>query len=454
MNTAPLKIEIKKGLNIPVPGKPEQVIRETKHPGRIALLGSDYVGMKPHFSVSVGDYVKKGQALFIDKKMPSIKYTSPGSGTVLSINRGEKRRFLSIILQLEGDDEITFNSYSESELPSLQKKYVVSLLLVSGLWTSLRSRPFSRVPDPEADPHSIFITVMDTNPLAPSVTKIIAGNERQFTNGLTVLSRLTNGKLFLCTSPGETIPVPRLESLTVAEFHGPHPAGNVGTHIHFLAPVGRNRQVWYINAQDVIAIGILFTSGKLSVERVISLAGSSVRNSRLIKTRIGASLHDLTKGELKEGDHRTISGSVLSGHSADEETAYLGRYHQQVSVIPEGGTREFLGWLNPGMHLYSIKNIVLSRLFHTKKFNFNSSMHGDRRAILPVGSYEKVMPLDIMPTHLLRSLEVDDIDEAEKLGCLELDEEDLALCTFVCPSKIDHGAELRRNLALIEEEWQ
>jgi Na+-transporting NADH:ubiquinone oxidoreductase subunit A len=453
MNTAPLKIEIKKGLNIPVPGEPAQVIRETKHPNRVALLGSDYAGIKPHFSVSEGDSVKKGQALFIDKKMPSIKYTSPGSGTVLSINRGEKRKFRSIILQLEGDDEMTFNSYSESELPSLQKQYVVGLLLESGLWTSLRSRPFSRIPDPEAEPHAIFITAMDTNPNAPSVTKIIKGNERQFANGLTVLSRLTNGKLFLCVSPGETMPVPQLESLTVAEFHGPHPAGNVGTHIHYLAPVGRKRQAWYINAQDVIAIGILFTTGQLSFARVISLAGPSVRNPKLIKTRIGASLYDLTEGELKEGENRTISGSLLSGHAADEETAYLGRYHQQVSVIPEGDAREFLGWLNPGIHLFSFKNIVLSRLFHAKNINFNSSLHGDRRAIVPVGSYEKVMPLDIMPTHLLRSLEVDDIDEAEKLGCLELDEEDLSLCTFVCPSKIDHGAELRRNLTLLEKEW-
>ncbi|KPJ99094.1 MAG: Na(+)-translocating NADH-quinone reductase subunit A [Nitrospira bacterium SG8_35_4] len=453
MNTAPLKIAIKKGLNIPVPGGPEQVIRDAKHSSRVALLGSDYVGMMPDFSVSPGDYVKKGQALFIDKKMPSIQYTAPGSGTVLSISRGERRRFRSIILQLAGDDEVTFNSCSESELPSLEKKYVIALLTESGLWTSLRSRPFSQVPDPAAEPHSIFVTAMDTNPLAPAVPKIIEGNERQFTNGLMVLSRLTKGPLFLCTSPGANIPVPRLESLTVAEFHGPHPAGNAGTHIHFLAPVGRNRQAWYINAQDVIAVGILFTTGKLSAERVISLAGPSVKNPRLIKTTIGASLSDLAEGELREGENRIISGSVLSGYSADEETAYLGRYHQQVTVIAEGRTREFLEWMSPGMHLFSIKNIVLSRLFRVKKFIFNSSMHGDRRAMVPIGSYEKVMPLDIMPTHLLRSLEVDDIDEAEKLGCLELDEEDLSLCSFVCPSKIDHGAELRRNLTLMAKEW-
>lgn len=409
--------------------------------------------MKPHFSVSPGDYVKKGQVLFVDKKIPSIKYTAPGSGTVLSINRGEKRAFLSIILQLEGDDEITFSSYAESELPSLQRKYVSGLLLESGLWTSLRARPFSRVPDPETEPDSIFVTAMDTNPLAPSVPKCIERNERQFGNGLTVLSRLTKGKLFVCTSPGESMRLPRLESLRVVHFDGPHPAGNAGTHIHFLAPVGRKRQVWYINAQDVMAVGVLFTSGHLDVERVVSLAGPSVKSPRLVRTRIGASLYDIAEGELTEGTNRIISGSLLSGHSADEETAYLGRFHQQVSVIPEGSGKEFLGWLNPGQDLYSSKNIVFSRLFIPDKFSFTSSLHGSRRAIVPVGSYEKVMPLDIMPTYLLRSLAADDIDEAEKLGCLELDEEDLALCTFVCPSKIDHGAELRRNLTLIEKEW-
>ena len=236
------------------------------------------------------------------------------------------------------------------------------------------------------------------------------------------------------------------------EFSGPHPAGNSGTHIHFIDPAGRNKQVWYINAQDVVDVGILFTTGKLNVERVISLAGPSVRNPRLIKTRTGASVEDITKGELKEGEHRIISGSVLSGHEAHGATGFLGKYHQQISVIPEGRKREFLGWLTPGLNLYSSKNIMLSRLFPQKKFAFTTSTCGDKRAIVPVGAYEKVMPLDIMATYLLRALAVDDVEEAEKLGCLELDEEDLALCTFVCPSKIDHGSELRRNLTLIAKE--
>jgi Na+-transporting NADH:ubiquinone oxidoreductase subunit A len=326
--------------------------------------------MKPHFSVAAGDYVKQGQLLFIDKKKPVIHYTAPASGKVISINRGEKRMLLSIVIQVEGSDEVTFNSYSEHELPSLNRKKVIGLLIESGLWTSLRSRPFSSIADPEAIPHSIFVTAMDTNPLAPSVAKILEGKERHFRNGLTVLSRLTEGKVYLCKSPAETIPQPQLEALQVVEFSGPHPAGNAGTHIHFIDPAGRNKQVWYINAQDVVDVGILFTMGKLNVERIISLAGPSVRNPRLIKTRIGASVEDITKGELKEGEHRIISGSVLSGHTTYESTGFLGKYHQQISIIPEGRKREFLGWLTPGLNLYSVKGILLSRLFPNKMFAF------------------------------------------------------------------------------------
>lgn len=447
-----VKVKIKKGMNLPITGEPDQIITKGRQPGQVAVLGIDYVGMKPQFRVSVGDYVRLGEPLFIDKKMPSIHYTSPGSGKVVAINRGEKRMLLSVVIALEGNDELTFQSYAEHELPSLSRNAVVRLLLVSGLWTAIRSRPFSKVADPEAIPHSLFITAMDTNPLAPSIAKILDGKERHFTNGLTVLSRLTAGNVYLCKSPGEKIPYPQGESLSTAEFSGPHPAGNAGTHIHFLDPVSRNKQVWYINAQDVIAVGMLFTSGKLNVERVISLAGPSVRNPRLIKTRAGASVEDITSGELKEGEQRIISGSVFSGHTAQEATGFLGRYHQQISVIPEGRKRNFLGWLSTGANLYSVKNIMLSRLFLNRRFDFNTSTHGDQRAIVPVGAYEKVMPLDIMPTHLFRALAVDDVEEAEKLGCLELDEEDLALCTFVCPSKIDHGSELRRNLTLIEKE--
>lgn len=421
-------IRIKKGLNIPITGAPVQEVRGEKRPKTVALLGDDYTGMKPRLEVAAGDRVKLGQVLFTDRAMPSVRYTAPGSGTVTAINRGEKRKLLSVVIRLEGDDEISFSAHAESRLPALDRKAVVALLLESGLWPVLRTRPFNKAPDPETAPHSLFITAMDTNPLAPPTEKILEGRERDFVNGLAVLSRLTDGKLYLCKAPGEAIPVPEMKSLSVVEFSGPHPAGNAGTHIHFLDPVHLKKTAWHVQAADAADIGALFTTGRIPVERVAALAGPSVREPRLIRTRAGASLEDILSGELREGKHRIISGSVLSGRAAGEGTGFLGRHHRQITVIPEAGHRTSPVRLNPGPGLSSTK------------------------ALYPIGSYEKVMPLDIMPTFLLKALAIDDLDEAESLGCLELDEEDLALCSFVCPSRIDHGANLRRVLALIEKE--
>ena len=445
-------IKIKKGLNLPINGKPEQIISSGNFVKKVALLGDDYIGMKPTMAVNVGDTVKLGQLLFTDKKSPKVKYTSPGAGKIVAINRGEKRAFKSIVIELGSPGQVTFGSFPEGQLATLAREKVVSHLLDSGLWTCLRTRPFSKVANPNSTPHSIFVTAMDTNPLAPSMEIVLKGNEKNFINGLHVISRLTDGKVFLCKSRDENIPETQIKSLSVEEFSGPHPAGNVGTHIHFLDPVGRHKKVWHINAQDVIAIGILFTTGKINVDRIISLAGPSVKQARLLRTRIGASVEDITADELIDDDNRIVSGSVLSGHTAAGMTAFLGRYHQQISVLREGKEREFLGWLSPGFNLFSVKNILASKLIPNKKFNFSTALNGGKRAIVPIGSYEKVMPLDILPTYLLRALAVDDVEEAEKLGCLELDEEDLALCTYVCPSKIDHGPILRRNLTLIEKE--
>ncbi len=445
-------IQIKKGLNIPITGEPQQVISEGNVPKRVAILGDDYVGMKPTMAVQVGDKVKLGQALFTDKKIPRVQYTAPGAGTVVEINRGDKRKFESIVIELEGDEEISYTSYGPEQIDSLSREKVQDQLIESGLWTALRARPFGRVANPEVTPHSIFITAMDSNPLAPMVEKIIEVNKQNFVTGLHILSRLTDGKLYLCKYPGNNIPAIQLDRLVVDEFSGPHPAGLPGTHIHFLDPVGRHKTVWHISAQDVIAGGILFSTGKLHVERIVSLAGPAVKNPRLIRIRQGASLTDLATGELMEGDNRVISGSVLSGHTAAGHLAYLGRYHQQISALPEGRERKFLGWLGIGTNLFSVKRILASSITPDKKFNFSTALHGGKRAIVPIGSYEKVMPLDILATYLLRSLVVSDVEEAEGLGCLELDEEDLALCTFVCPSKIDHGLNLRRTLNIIEKE--
>ncbi|MBU2492895.1 MAG: Na(+)-translocating NADH-quinone reductase subunit A [Bacteroidetes bacterium] len=446
------KHKIKKGLDLPITGAPEQNISEANKVSKIAIIGDDYVGMKPTMLVKVGDNVKLGQILFTDKKMEGINFTSPGAGKVVEINRGEKRHFQSIVIQLEGHEEETFKSFTDAEIKTIDKETVKTQLLTSGQWQSLKSRPFSKVADPATVPHSIFVTAMDSNPLAPSIEKVLEGSENDFQTGLFLLTKLTDGKIFICKSTGSNIPVIDSNQISVEEFEGPHPSGNVGTHIHFVDPVGRKKSVWYINAQDLAAVGYLFKTGRIKTERIVSLAGPSVKNPKLLKTRLGACLSELTNGELKDGENRIISGSVLSGVKAEGAYCYLGKFHQQVSVVPEGREKKFLGWLTPGFDLFSVKRILASSLTPNKKFNFNTSTNGGERAIVPIGSYEQVMPLDILPTYLLRSLAVNDVEEAEKLGVLELDEEDLALCTYVCPSKLDHGHALRRNLTLIEKE--
>jgi len=293
---------------------------------------------------------------------------------------------------------------------------------------------------------------MDTQPLAPSIEKILEGKETAFKNGLKVISRLCSGKVFLCQSPGTSTPTVDLPSLSVVDFEGPHPAGNVGTHIHTLDPVCRGKTVWHIDAQDVAAIGLLFTTGEYSTERIVSLAGPSVKKPRLIKTRIGASIKDIVDGELTGSGNRVISGSVLSGRAAFPPVDYLGRYHQQVSALEENRDRQFLGWLSPGLNVFSIKHIFLSGLLKKKTFNFTTSQHGGKRAVFPIGSYEAVMPLDLEISYLLRAIMSEDIEESENLGCLELGEDDLALCSFVSPAKIEYGPALRHILNLIEKE--
>ncbi len=447
-----MAIKLKRGLTLPIGGEPLQVVSPGQPVSRVALLGPNYVGMKPQFAVAVGDRVKLGQTLFTDKTHPQICFTAPGAGQVMAINRGARRAFLSLVIKLDSDDSVEFKSYSENQINDLTRDTISAQLLKSGLWTTFQTRPFGQLANPESQPHSIFVTAMDTNPLAPDIAVVLREQAADFQRGLKIIAKLTPGQVFVCKAPGAEIPVPDLKTLEVAEFAGPHPAGLAGTHIHFLDPVSAHKTVWSIGAQDVAAIGKLFLTGKLPTERIIALAGSAVKNPRLIATRIGASLSELTQDELYEGNNRKISGSVFNGHTAADELSFLGRFHQQVSVIPEGGQRQLFGWLSPGANLFSVKRVALSAFLPQRKLVFDTDTHGSDRAIVPIGSYEKVMPLDILPTYLLRALAVDDIEESEKLGCLELIEEDLALCTFVCPSKIDHGQNLRRVLNLIEKE--
>lgn len=448
------RIKIRKGLSLPIAGEPEPVIDEGRRVRSVAIVGPDYVALKPTMLVAEGDRVKLGQKLFEDKKNPGVFVTAPGAGTVTAIHRGARRVLQSLVIELDEDEEqVEFDAHARDALAGLEREVVQRQLIESGLWTALRTRPYSKVPRPGTVPAAIFVNAMDSNPLAADPVPLIRDRAQDFVDGLVVLSRLTDGELFVCSAPGAQIDVPALGQLRRAEFEGPHPAGLVGTHIHFLKPVGAERTVWHLCAQDVIAIGHLFTTGRLDVSRVIALGGSVVKRPRLIRTRLGARISELLDGELHEVSARAISGSVLSGRRALGWSDFLGRYHLQISVIEESTRRELFGWLNPFADRFSILNVYASALRRgSRRFAFNTSMNGSPRAMVPIGTYERVMPLDILPTQLLRALLVRDTDQAQALGALELDEEDLALCSFVCVGKYDYGPVLRANLETIERE--
>ncbi|MCL6414764.1 Na(+)-translocating NADH-quinone reductase subunit A [Aestuariirhabdus sp. Z084] len=436
-------INIKRGLDLPIAGAPKQSIEPGNSVNSVAVLGPDYVGMKPSMAVAVGDRVKLGQVLFSDKKTPGVQFTAPAAGVISAINRGEKRVLLSVVIDIEGDEAESFSSYTPSELATLSDEQVEENLVRSGMWTALRTRPYSRVPELGSRPNSIFVTAMDTNPLSADPQVVIAEQSEAFEQGLLLLSRLAP-TVYLCKAPGADIPA---GDARVEEFSGPHPAGLAGTHIHHLDPVGTNKTVWTIGYQDVIAIAKLFTTGQLFTDRVIAVAGPQASNPRLIRTRLGASLEELAANEQEEGGkNRLISGSVFGGRTGRTGLAYLGRYHNQLSILLEGTHRELFGWLSPGTKKHSVMGIYLSKLSSSLKLPFNTNSNGSERAMVPIGNYEKVMPLDILPTQLLRALIVGDTEVAQLLGCLELDEDDLALCTYVCVGKYEYGPILRDNL--------
>lgn len=447
-------IKIKRGLDLPIEGMPNQTIDESKAQSArsVALVGFDYQGMKPTMEVKEGDSVKLGDLIFSDKKNVGVKYTAPGAGTVTAINRGEKRALQSVVIELQGDAELSYDPIAASSFASLDESKVRDRLIDSGLWTAFRTRPFSKVPAVDASPQAIFVTAMDTNPLAADPAVIIAREQQHFEDGLTLLKTLSS-TVYCCTAPDSAVSVGN-SGASVEQFAGPHPAGLAGTHIHYLAPASANRSVWSINYQDVIAFGALFTQGKIKTSRVVALAGPQISNPRLVETRLGANIDELLAGELKgDGEVRPISGSVLSGRKAAGAYAYLGRYHTQVCALMEGRDRELFSYVRAGTDKHSVSRLFISAFTGAaKRFAMTTTTNGSDRAMVPIGNFEKVMPLDILPTQLLRALVVGDTASAQQLGCLELDEEDLALCTYACSGKYEYGPILRDNLTRIEKE--
>ncbi len=418
-------------------------------------MAEDVRGGKLRAVVQPDDRVQRGMPLLEDRQRKGLYVTAPAGGRVSAVYRGDKRRLRSVCVEIEDDDARGFTINRAAEDGDALR----TLLLETGLWTALRERPFEGTPDPAGEPHALFVTAIDTQPHAPGLDSTLSGREEDFERGLAAVTRLTRGTTFVCVRAGQRPPVGNA-AVSLEEFEGPHPAGNVGLHIQLLAPVHRGRSVWHIGAQDVAAIGYLLAHGTLDPTRVVSLAGPSVVEPRLLRLRLGASVDDAVAGELRPGEQRVVSGSVLHGRVARGDVGgWLGRHHQQIAALSEDRERHALQWLRPGFDRYSFTPVfaqsllaLLSRWMGRPPTarSFTTSLAGGPRAIVPIGAYERVMPYDVLPTHLLRALSVGDLEWAEQLGALELSEEDLALCSFVCPGKADYGEQLRAVLDELE----
>ncbi len=443
-------INIAKGLDIPVAGSPEQVIDAGASLTTVALLGTDYLGLKPQMLVEPGAVVGLGEPLFVDKHDAAVQFTSPGTGRVLAVNRGRRRVLQSVVIEL---DETAAAEKTFDRVKSDDRAGIRQLLLLSGAWTGFRTRPFDHVPNSSSSPSALFITAIDTRPLAANPSIIVAERAQEFTLGLEIVAQLSEGPVFLCTGPDWSQPVPSGSGIQRVEFRGPHPAGLPGTHIHHLSPVRTDRTVWHINYQDVIAIGHLFSTGCLLNERVLSIGGPGAIKPRLIRTRPGANISQLLTDEIVATEnYRLISGSVLDGFTAQGPMSFLGRYHNQVSVLLDQAEVRRFGWLTLGSDKYNFTSRFATTQNRGRLEKFTTIQNGRRVAMLPLEVFERVMPLDILPSPLFRALLVKDSDAAQALGCLELAEDDLALSSFVCPAKQNYGAALRTNLEQIEKE--
>ena len=448
-------IRIKKGLDIPIYGTPAEDIVDSKKSRSVAVLGNDYVGMKPTMLVEEGDSVSLGQPLFEDKKNPGVLITSPAGGKIEAINRGDRRALQSIVIEVEAEEKVEeFKSFTTEELVSATSESVRHQLITSGMWAAFRTRPYSKIPSVDSSPSNIFISVLDTEPLSPDPEKIVNLRLEDFNFGISVLKRLIDCPIHISVSENSSLEIIEDEQVKKHRFSGPHPAGLVGTHMHYISPASLTNVNWTIGYQDLMAIGSLFKTGYVSTERVIALSGPQVNEPRYIKTRLGACTDELTAGELTQRENRIISGSVISGREAIGSYAYLGRYHNQISVIaePNSKDREFMNWLTPGPRKFSKIPLFLSSLFPKKIFKFKALMNGSDRPIVPIGVYEEVLPLNMLPAILLRNVVLMDTEKIQDLGGLELDEEDLSLCSYVCPGKYDFGSLLRAGLNKIEVE--
>ena len=430
-------IKISKGLDLPISGKPSMLITDEPKISSVSLLGNDFVGMKPTMLVKENETVKAGQKLFEDKKNLGVFFTAPAGGIVKSINRGDKRKFLSIEIEISNkEDFIEFNIGSSAE-------EIKNTLVESGLWNCFKTRPFVRTPNINTMPEALFINCCDTNPLSADPCEIINLDKEYFDEGISLLKTLFDCDVHITYQNNKFDR--SLEGINYHQFVGPHPAGLVGTHISKIHPVNIDSNVWTLGFQDIISMGYLKINKKIRTHKIISIGGPAVFEPSLLKVRYGSNIDEITAGKI-EDNARVISGSVLHGHESEGVMNYLGFYDSQLSVIPDEVNEIFLNWLMPGSSLHSKLNVFISSFIKPKKYIFNTSISGGNRAIVPISSYEEVVPMNILVTQLLKSLVVSDIEMAIDLGMLELAPEDLSLCSYVCPSKYDYSSILMDNL--------
>lgn len=443
-------IKLKKGLDIPLEGKPVREVADAPKSEYYALIPDDFHGVIPKIAVKAGDHVDAGTPLMYDKNRPEVKFVSPVSGEVVAVNRGERRKVLDITIK--SDNKQTSVDFGKFELSGLSGEQVKELLLNAGLFPFIKQRPYDVIANPEVQPRDIFVSAWDSAPLAPDFAFVLKGEENNFQAGLNALKKMTSGKVYVGTSAKDPVNMAGVET---AIFEGPHPAGNVGVQIQHIAPVNKGEVVWTISAFDVLLIGRFFNSGKVDFSRMIAVAGSEIVKPMYIRTVLGARLDSILGNNIKKSNYnqRFISGNVLTGTKVDP-MGYLRAPHSQLTVIPEGDDcNELFGWATPGFDKYSVSHSYFTWLFGRKKdYVLDARLHGGERAIIMSGEYDKVLPMDILPEFLIKATIAFDIDKMESLGIYEVAPEDFALCEFVDTSKLELQKIIRNGLDLLMKE--
>ena len=446
-----MEVKIRRGANIKLKGSADKVISDAPAEETYALKPSDFPNVVPKLLLKEGAEVKAGTALFYDKNDDRIRFTSPVSGEIAEIRRGEKRKIMEVVIL--ADKEIRYEDFGTTDLASMDRQAVIKKLLDSGVWPFIRQRPYDVIADPSSQPKAIFISAFNTAPLGEDYDFIMHRQNEIFQAGIDVLTKLTDGKVHLNINGAIKADDTFLNvgNVQINKFYGPHPTGNVGVQIHHVDPINKGEVVWVVNPQDVAIVGKLFKEGKFDASRTIALCGSMVKAPKYFKTRMGASVKNLLSDQLNEGNARVISGNVLTGHKI-EANGYLGFYDNEISVIPEGGNDQFMGWLAPGFDKFSLSKTFFSWLMPGREYDLNTNMNGEERAFVVTGEYEKVFPMDIYPVHLLKAILIEDIELMENLGIYEVAPEDFALAEYACTSKINAQEIVRNGLNLVKKE--